>query len=126
MTRTNDADALPLLMDAMSAAWRHDATGVVAALDAAESHLGTGFHQSRQSVENARDAAHAGEWVKVWGFARQATNTITWAFPPDSSTCPPMPDPDVPGAATNGAWCVACERTLPTNSSFCIHCGERL
>ena len=115
-----DADALPLLIDVMAAAGRHDGPECLHLLDEAESHLGPGFHQARDAIDAARRAAHDSQWVAVWRGVLSATRALTWAFPPDPSLCPPMPgdEPYLDEACVCGvAW-------DPT-AAFCSTCGAR-
>lgn len=115
----SDRHALPELIDAMEVAGYHDAERCTRSLLAAEAFLGERFHQSRQAVQGARDAVDQRDFRAVWRWSHIATHTLTWAYPPDSSTCPPYPD-DAPFSA---ATACACGVQLPDVARFCAMCG---
>lgn len=115
-----DADALPLLIEVMAAAGRHDGTGCLRLLDEAETHLPPGRqHKSRPDIAAARTAAAAGDWPAVYRLAWSATAGLTWAFPPDLTRCPPMPT-EIP--FTVPARC-ECGATPAVGAAFCHGCG---
>lgn len=121
----DDRPTVTALVAAMDAAWRHDRADALTYLDEADTHLGTGFHQSRESIVRARAAAEAADWVTCWGLAQQATNTLTWHMPLHASACPPMPT-QTPGVPNEQASCAGCGTDLPRVANFCPACGEKV
>lgn len=120
MAPFSDRDALPALIEVMEAAGFHDLDAVLSALDRAEATLQPGHHKARPDIHAARDAAQAGEWRTCWSRAHQATCGLTWAFPPDITTCPRTPDNDKP--FVRGALC-ECGQPLLPGVRFCGYCG---
>lgn len=119
-----DADALPLLIDTMAAAGRHDAASCRDLLVAAEEKLGFGFHKSREDIRAALHAVEKAEWGDAWMYAWSATTGLTWAFPPDVSTCPPCPGDEPFDGQTR--TCAGCGEGLPAHAKFCSACGQAL
>lgn len=117
-----DAEALPLLMEAMQAATEFDAQACRDALHRADAALTPrrpgAPHKSRRDIEAALAAAAAGDFWTAHRLAWSATTGLTWAFPPDISVCPQMP---TDGAATAVA-CV-CGAQLHAAARFCASCG---
>lgn len=118
-----DADALPALVAVMTAAGHHDAGECLRLLDVAEVHLGPRFHQSRADLVAAREAVDARDWQRVWRRAWSATTGLTWAFPPDLSTCPPLPGPVA--YPREGVRC-GCGVEVRADQAFCAMCGAPL
>ena len=124
----NDAEALPLLIEAMQAAADQDAPAALEALADADAALTPrrpgAQHKSRADIaaatQAATDATSVEDWQVVWRHAWAATTGLTWAFPPDPAICPPMPR-DADDTAT-AATC-ACGQPLPAIARFCPMCG---
>lgn len=117
----SDRDALPALMDVMTAAGHHDPDACLAHLDAAEAALGERFHQSRAAIHEARNAVTDHDFLRAYRNAYQATCTLTFAFPPDPSRCPPVP---VETPFSRDGVCV-CGHELAPVANFCEACGAR-
>jgi hypothetical protein len=115
----DDAPVLPLMLDVMAAAGRHDEAECLRLLAGAEALLGNRFHQARQPILAACDRAREHDWAGVWRLAHSATCGLTGPFPPDPAVCPPMP-----GALpfTDATIC-ACGHDLPRGARFCPMCG---
>lgn len=117
-----DAAALPLLLDVMGAAGRHDRDACIERLTQVRSLLvECGTTKPMADVDAAMRFTEDEDWVRVWSFAWSATTGLTWAFPPDPSKCPPRPgvEPHVGGLACDG-----CRDPLPTGANFCPSCGQ--
>ncbi|KQP62991.1 hypothetical protein ASF47_18440 [Nocardioides sp. Leaf285] len=117
----SDADALPLLLDTMRAAGYHDADSCLSLLSQVETLLGARRHKAKPDVHKAKERAVAGDFPAVWRYCWAATTGLTWAFPPDPGTCPP-----VPGATPFGSGCAdtcRCGATPPPSARFCPACG---
>jgi hypothetical protein len=118
---SNDSGAREPLLAAMAAAGRHDLLGVLEALAAAEEAIGPRQHKAHDDITLARSAAHGSNWVAVWAKAHHGLCDLTWSFPPDVSTCPPMPGPD---PILETATC--CGEVLSWTARFCPMCGSRV
>lgn len=119
-----DNAALPLLLEVMRAANLHDAETVDASTrEVLDIIARQPRHKSRADVMAAREHAGSGEWSRCWAAAYQAICGLTHAFPPDLSTCPPVPDDAAPRSARR---CAPCGTDRPSSANFCPACGTAL
>lgn len=117
-----DADAVPHLLEAMSAAGQHNLDAFVVSIGNARATLPAGRHKARPDLDLAVQRAEAGEWRAAWGSCHQAMCGLTYAYPPDISTCPTMPDDGAPLSSV----CGSCGHVLPMPGRFCPACGASL
>lgn len=120
---STDAQALPEILAMMTAAGRHDVDEIIARADAAESHLGNGFHKARHDLSTARGKARDHDFQQVWHCGQQATRVLTWAWPPDPDLLPPYPE-TVP--FTDPVDCACGFEHNPPAAKFCGGCGTSL
>jgi hypothetical protein len=118
-----DAEALPEIIAMMTAAGRHDVDEIIARANAAEAHLGKGFHQARIDLSTARGKARDRDFEAVWIRGQQATRLLTHAWPPDPSLLPPYPTATPFGDPVD---CGCGFEKNPPAAKFCGGCGTGL
>lgn len=105
----SDAGALPEILAMMAAAGCRDVEECLSRANAAEKHLGKGFHRARIELSLARGKARDRDFEQVWCHGREAARRLTWLWPPMPGTndCP-------------------CGYLSPLAASFCGGCGTSL
>ncbi len=114
--RRSDADALPLLVQAMQHASDRDPLAALEPLREARTLCLRG--SAVPTIDEAIGAAEAGDSSLLWTRAQQATCLLTWAFPPDPMLLPIAPD-------WRGPDCT-CGVPSRTGQRFCTSCGAAL